>query len=97
MTNYYFETDEGMLGESALWGSSFYFANLSDLMDHFQSLYKCTSNEIEFSDEYKNGDMFKKHIGLIDKEFCKNHNAKFGLNDLNFYKNSDHEINDLYI
>ena len=88
--NYYFETDEG------IYEGFLYFANESDLMDHFQALYKCTANEIEFSNEYKNGHMFKKHTGKIDQDFCKNHNSKFGLDDPDFYKNSDYEIDDLY-
>jgi len=27
--------------------------NANELMDHYQSLYNCTANEIEFSKEYK--------------------------------------------
>ena len=88
--NYYFETDEG------IYDGFLYFANSSDLMDHFQALYKCTADEIELSNEYKNGHMFKKHTGLISQTFCNNHNSKFGLDDPDFYKNSDYEIDDLY-
>ena len=90
--NYYFETDEGI---TALDGF-LYFANSSDLMDHFQSLYKCTADEIEFSNEYKGGHMFKKHTGLISQTFCNNHNSKFGLDDPDFYKREGYEIDDLY-
>jgi len=88
--NYYFETDEG------IYEGFLYFANESDLMDHFQALYNCTANDIEFSTEYKLGHMFKQHTGTIDQDFCKNHNSRFGLDDPDFYKNSDHEIDDLY-
>ncbi len=88
--NYYFETDEG------IYDGFLYFANSRDLMDHFQALYKCTADEIELSNEYKNGHMFKKHTGLISQTFCNNHNSKFGLDDPDFYENSDYEIDDLY-
>lgn len=70
--NYYFSTEEGT---DYPYNQCFYFANESDLMDHFQALYKCTANEIEFSYSFKQGEMFTKHNGSIDKQFCDNHNA----------------------
>ena len=71
-SNYYFSTEEGT---EYPYNQRFYFANESDLMDHFQALYKCTANEIEFSYPFKQGEMFTKHNGSIDKQFCDNHNA----------------------
>ena len=51
-----------------------YFANSSDLMDHLQVMYNCTANEIEFSTEWRNGELFTEHNGSIDTQFCENHN-----------------------
>lgn len=86
--NYYFSTDEGITEYP--YNQWFYFANESDLMDHFQALYKCTANEIEFSYPFQQGEMFKKHNGSIDQAFCKNHNAQVA-GDL-----GDGDLNELY-
>ena len=88
----YYSTEYGI---SYPYNQCFYFANESDLMDHFQALYKCTANEIEFSDDYKLGLMFTKHNGTIDKQFCDNHNSQIA-GDLNkLYENSDRCAEDL--
>ena len=88
-SNYYFSTEEGT---EYPYNQCFYFANESDLMDHFQALYKCTANDIEFSYSFKQGEMFKKHNGSIDQAFCKNHNSQIAgdLNDL--YENFHSEL-----
>jgi len=101
MTKYY-STE---YGTEYPYNQCFYFANESDLMDHFQYLYKCTANEIEFSDDYKRGLMVTEHQGSIDKQFCDNHNAavigimpresvQHTLNE--FYENSDRNVSNLY-
>jgi hypothetical protein len=51
-----------------------YFANSSDLMDHLQECFKCTADEIEFSDAWRDGELFTAHQGNIDKSFCDFHN-----------------------
>ena len=71
----YYSTDIG----TATWAGPLcsdilYFSNSSDLMDHLQAMYKCTANEIEFSSEWRDGELFTKHNGSIDAQFCQNHN-----------------------
>jgi hypothetical protein len=75
MTYTYYSTDVGTYhGNYVL-----YFANLSDLMDHLQAMYKCTANEIEFSVEWRDSELFTKHNGSIDAQFCENHNKSHGI------------------
>ena len=76
----YYSTDIG----TATWAGPLcsdilYFANSSDLMDHLQAMYKCTANEIEFSVEWSDGELFTKHNGSIDAQFCENHNKSHGI------------------
>ena len=73
----YYSTDIGTYHGS----SKLYFANASDLMDHLQAMYKCTANEIEFSAEWRNGELFTKHNGSIDTQFCDNHNKSTGIDN----------------
>ena len=100
--NHYYSTE---YGTSYPYNQCFYFVNESDLMDHFQFLYKCTANEIEFSDDYKLGLMFTEHDGTIYKQFCDNHNASIigticreSVQEIlnGFYENSDREVSNLY-
>jgi len=51
-----------------------YFANSSDLMDHLQNVFQVTADEIEFSQAWRDGELFTKHNGNIDKAFCDFHN-----------------------
>ena len=71
----YYSTDIGTYHGT----SELYFANSSDLMDHLQAMYKCTANEIEFSVEWSDGELFTKHNGSIDAQFCENHNKSHGI------------------
>ena len=66
-----------------------YFANSSDLMDHLQTMYNCTANEIEFSTEWCNGELFTEHNGSIDAQFCENHNKGKIDHDLNLELDND--------
>jgi len=52
-----------------------YFADSSDLMDHLQNVFQVTADEIEFSQAWRNGDLFTAHNGNIDKAFCDYHNV----------------------
>ena len=65
-----------------------YFANSSDLMDHLQNVFQVTANEIEFSDAWRDGELFTAHQGNIDKSFCDFHNridqySEYDAQDLN--------------
>jgi len=71
----YYSTDVGTYHGTIV----LYFANSSDLMDHLQAMYKCTANEIEFSVEWRDGELFTKHNGSIDAQFCENHNKLHGI------------------
>jgi hypothetical protein len=42
-------------------------------------MYKCTANEIEFSVEWRDSELFTKHNGSIDAQFCENHNKSHGI------------------
>ena len=63
----------------------FYFANLSDLLDHLQECFQCTADEIEHSDAWFYGDasnfgsLFTVHNGNIDKAFCDFHTPKYSV------------------
>ena len=71
----YYSTDIGTANwASPLCSDILYFVNSSDLMDHLQKMYNCTADEIEFSAEWRNGELFAKHNGSIDAQFCENHN-----------------------
>ena len=71
----YYSTDIGTANWAGpMCSDILYFSNSSDLMDHLQAMYKCTANEIEFSAECRNGELFTKHDGSIDAQFCENHN-----------------------
>tara|TARA_R110001583_G_scaffold3191_1_gene20860 strand:- start:197 stop:577 length:381 start_codon:yes stop_codon:yes gene_type:complete len=63
-----------------------YFANISDLMDYLQDLLNLTANEIEFSDAWRNGEVFTVHDGNVDKSFCDFHNV--------IDENCEYELND---
>lgn len=67
----FYETDIGATYPTY----TLYFANSSDLMDHLQDCFNCTANEIEFSNAWRNGDLFTKHDGNIDQAFCDHHNV----------------------
>ena len=76
----YYSTDVGTY--CSWYGTSeLYFANSSDLMDHLQDMFNCTADEIEFSVEWRDGELFKKHNGSIDAQFCNNHNKSTGIDN----------------
>ena len=76
----FYKTDIGAFGYDY-----FYFASLSDLLDHLQECFQCTADEIEHSDAWFYGDasnfgsLFTVHNGNIDKAFCDFHNPKYSV------------------
>ena len=43
-------------------------------MGYLQDMFNCTADEIEFSVEWRNRQLFTEHNGSIDAQFCENHN-----------------------
>ena len=66
---YFYTTDIGTYeGETA------FFSGDNELFDHLQNVYQCTADELEFSQAWKDGELFEEHVGTISKAFCDSWN-----------------------
>ena len=68
---YFYTTDVGTYeGETA------FFSGDSELLNHLQNVYQCTADELEFSQAWKDGELFEEHVGRISRKFCKDWNSR---------------------
>jgi hypothetical protein len=51
-----------------------FFRGINELLDHLQNVYQCTADELEFSQAWKDGELFKEHVGTLSNEFCESWN-----------------------
>jgi hypothetical protein len=68
MTTFYTTTVGTYNSETA------FFKGINELLDHLQNVHQCTADELEFSQAWKDGELFEEHVGQISKAFCDSWN-----------------------